>query len=280
MKLKILIFSALCALTSLNCNQKPENKESAIKTVARYAKYGAKEVAKAYVFTWLSTLGHEAGHALTHFALTGKPSKITLGEYPHEDSVQIPASGISLQLKGFNPHRGSTNFALYTSTKLNNILILTAGPLAGMATIYAGLKINNMMQAYDKDKSIKQIITDGLRMPISNASTLLLATAAYISFEQYFNLTMPLLTTNDSYRILTILFGEDYVKQNDIDITSKALAVPVAFGTYYLYKYADKYITDKIDAYFKRKKEHAQLTTIESKWAAQEQQILAKGLAL
>ncbi len=91
---------------------------------------------------------------------------------------------------------------------------------------------------------------------------------------------MPLLTTNDSYRILTILFGEDYVKQNDIDITSKALAVPIAFGMYYAYKYAYKYITDKIEAYFKRKKEQAQLTTIQSRWAAQEQAVLAKGLAL
>jgi|GEM_PF-4646386 hypothetical protein len=66
----------------LTIAEKGATEQSISKTILNHAKYTAQEAAKAYALAGLTTLGHEMGHAISRYTLTGVPSKVYVGGYP------------------------------------------------------------------------------------------------------------------------------------------------------------------------------------------------------
>lgn len=140
-----------------------------------------------------------------------------------------------------------------------------------MASVYCLLKINNIFHAYDKDKSILQVIKDGLRDPaftLDNQTPLLFMMANFALYENYLNLTCPL-PDYDCHKILCNFFSENSINSSGEIISKIMMSIPFLYGYY------------KINAYVKQRElADIRYKKVEDKWTTQEQAVLAKGLAI
>lgn len=75
-------------------------------------------------------MGHEAGHALTNYALTANPATIYLGINSKNMPIkELQTSGISLQLKGLDPRIGCCIYP-QNSDITTKVLMNIAGPFS------------------------------------------------------------------------------------------------------------------------------------------------------
>lgn len=155
-----------------------------IKVAAGYGVY--------YLTSFYTTLAHEYGHAIAAKLLFGVNSTISL--FPKLVGVEGYAA-----YHGGIPAKG-----------LKSAAVSAAGPIFGMATGYGILKLYNILSEYfDKSKSIKDAIKDGIKKPLLNADQGLKLQIAVglTSFDNLCNL-LPIIEDNvitDGARILYAL---------------------------------------------------------------------------
>lgn len=210
-----------------------------------------KETAKAYGVAMFSTYAHEIGHAIPATLLHKAPVRLFLGVNPDRavalmspeakqkltDLFAQKAYGIGIQQIGLTPFAGAAAhriFAENASGFPSQALISAAGPLAGIASLYMLSKGIDIAQSYDKNKSMKEIFTDGMNKKttlLSGKSAGLSVGFGYAFLENYANL-MIALPGSDSYKMLSSLFPDKNHFDIACSVSNAALRMVVMGGCF------------------------------------------------
>jgi hypothetical protein len=149
----------------------------------------AKSIAGGVVTMWAimltSILGHELGHKIV--------GKFTLD--PHTSKISLPLNPKTLILEGARIDFITEGYSGFDprGTRLGKATTIIAGPVGGLLTDCAILKLDNIYQEKQKGKSNSEALLVGLKKPVINFghNVVLLFAALTTASVHLFNL-MPL----------------------------------------------------------------------------------------